>query len=172
MRGAETTDIGTRSPIRRSERWLERRIERTGLRPRDAAYLIGAFWTIAVVVFGVVERAVDPKTFHSVWLGMWWAVETVTTVGYGDIVPNQTAGKIIAAFLMLGGLSLIAVVTAAITSGFVSRTEDRRLAAGKDPVMQKLEEVATELHDVKLELVRLRSSAGADESSTDRPQAE
>ena len=75
-----------------------------------------------MVVFGVVERAVDPKTFPSVWLGMWWAVETVTTVGYGDVVPNQTTGKIIAAFLMLGGLSLIAVVTAAITSGFVSRT--------------------------------------------------
>ncbi|MGO9793774.1 MAG: potassium channel family protein [Solirubrobacteraceae bacterium] len=45
---------------------------------------------------------------------MWWAVETVTTVGYGDIVPNQTVGKIIGCFLMLGGLSLISVVTAAI----------------------------------------------------------
>jgi voltage-gated potassium channel len=133
--------------------------------------LIGAFWTIAVVAFGGVECAVDPKTFPSVWLGMWWAVETVTTVGYGDIVPNQTAGKIIAAFLMLGGLSLIAVVTAAITSGFVSRTEDRRRAAGEDPVMQKLEQVAAELQDVKVELVRLRSTAGADQSSRDRPEA-
>jgi voltage-gated potassium channel len=50
-------------------------------------------------VFGVVERLVDPKTFHNVWLEMWWAIETVTTVGYGDVVPNQTAGKIIAGFL-------------------------------------------------------------------------
>jgi hypothetical protein len=129
----------THPPTRRSERWLEKRIERKGLRPRDAAYLIGAFWAIAVVVFGVVERLVDPKTFHNVWLGMWWAIETVTTVGYGDVVPNQTAGKIIAGFLMLGGLSLISVVTAAITSGFVARAEARRRAAGEDPVMQKLE---------------------------------
>lgn len=74
---------------RRSERWLEKRIERKGLRPRDAAYLIAIFWAIAVLAFGVVERLVDPKTFHSIWLGMWWAVETVTTVGYGDIVPDQ-----------------------------------------------------------------------------------
>jgi voltage-gated potassium channel len=80
---------------------LNKRIEQKGLRPRHAAYVIGAFWAIAMVVFGIVERLVDPKTFHSVWLGMWWAVETVTTVGYGDIVPNQTAGKIIAGFLML-----------------------------------------------------------------------
>ena len=55
---------------------MEKRIERKGLRPRDAAYLIGAFWAIAVVVFGVLERIVDPKTFHSVWIGMWWAIET------------------------------------------------------------------------------------------------
>jgi voltage-gated potassium channel len=93
------------------------------LRPRDAAYLIGTFWTLAVVVLGVVERLIDPKTLHSVWLGMWWAIQTVTTVGYGDVVPDQTAGEVIAGFLMLGGLSLISVVTAAITSGFVSRAD-------------------------------------------------
>ena len=125
---------------------------REGLRPRDAAYLIGTFWAAAVVVFGVVERLIDPKTFHSVWLGMWWAIETVTTVGYGDVVPNQTAGKAIAGVLMLGGLSLIAVVTAAITSGFVSRAEARRTATGDDPVMQKLDQLGVELRAVRAEL--------------------
>jgi voltage-gated potassium channel len=158
----------THPPTRRSDRWLEKRIERKGLRPRDAAYLIAAFWVIAVVVFGVVERLVDPKTFHSVWLGMWWAVETVTTVGYGDIVPNQTAGKISASFLMLGGLSLIAVVTAAITSGFVSRAEANRRAAGEDPVMRKLEEMAAELRAVKAELDHRRPETGDKGSSSTR----
>src|SRR5450755_3023921 len=154
----------TKSRGARSERWLDKRVERRGLRPRDAAYVIGLFWAIAVVVFGVVERLVDPKTFHSVWLGMWWAVETVTTVGYGDIVPSQTPGKIIAAFLMLGGLSLLSVVTAAITSGFVSRAEVQRRAAGEDPVMQKLGEMAAELREVKAKLDQLRPPAGAEGS--------
>jgi len=153
------------SPPHRSERWLDKRIEQKGLRPRDAAYVIGAFWTIAVVAFGVVERLVDPKTFHSIWLGMWWAVETVTTVGYGDIVPNQTAGKIIACFLMLGGLSLLSVVTAAITSGFVSRSEARRRAAGEDPVMQKLDDLAAELRNVKAKLEQLQPGGGGAEDS-------
>ena len=117
-----------------------------------------------MLVFGVVERLVDPKTFHSIWLGMWWAVETVTTVGYGDIVPDQTAGKLIAGLLMLGGLSLIAVVTAAITSGFVSRADAQRRAAGEDPVMQKLEAIATELKAVKAELDHLRPTTGTDAS--------
>ena len=157
--------MATQPPPRRSEQWLEKRIERKGLRPRDAAYLIATFWGIAVLAFGVVERIVDPKTFHSIWLGMWWAVETVTTVGYGDIVPDQTAGKLIAGLLMLGGLSLIAVVTAAITSGFVSRADAQRRAAGEDPVMQKLEQIAAELEAVKTELDHLRPATGTDGSA-------
>jgi voltage-gated potassium channel len=142
----------------RSERWLEKRIERRGLRPRDAAYMIAAFWCVAVVVFGVLERIVDPKTFHSVWQGMWWAMQTVTTVGYGDIIPDQTAGKIIAGFLMLGGLSLLAVVTAAVTSGFVARAQASGRLAGEDPVIQKLDQLAAELQQVKAELGRLSES--------------
>jgi hypothetical protein len=144
---------------------MERRIERKGLRPREAAYLLGGLWAVAVVVFGVVERIVDPKTFHSVWLGIWWAVETVTTVGYGDIVPATTGGKLMAAFLMLGGLSLIAVVTAAITSGFVARVQAQARQAGEDPLMLKLDQLAAQLQEVKAELAQLRSGNGPDSSS-------
>ena len=43
---------------------------------------------VAIVIFGVVERLVDPDTFDTVWDGMWWATQTVTTVGYGDVVPQ------------------------------------------------------------------------------------
>jgi voltage-gated potassium channel len=136
----------------RPEKWLDRRLGRKGLRPREAAYLIGAFWAVAVVVFGVVERLIDPRTFHSIWQGMWWAIQTVTTVGYGDIVPKQTAGKVIAGFLMIGGLSLLSVVTAAITSGFVSRAEARRAATGEDPVLQKLDQLSNELQALRSEL--------------------
>ena len=158
--GDQTTNPQT--PSSRPERWMERRIERKGLRPRDAAYVIAAFWAIAVVAFGALERIIDPKTFHSVWIGMWWAIETVTTVGYGDIVPDQTAGKLIAGFLMLGGLSLLAVVTAAITSGFVSRAQAAGGIAADDPLMHKLNELSDELQAIKTELEQIRSGAGAD----------
>jgi len=60
---------------------VDERIARKGLRPRYAAYVIVVAWAIGVVVFGVVERLVDPGTFDNVWLGMWWAIQTVTTVG-------------------------------------------------------------------------------------------
>ncbi len=138
---------------------------RKALRPRDAAYLIASFWAVAVVAFGVAEWLIDPKTFHTVWLGMWWAIETVTTVGYGDIVPAQTVGKIIACFLMLGGLSLLSVITAAITSGFVSRAEARQRGSGDDPVLQRLDQLATELRAVTAELQRLRPRIGPEDSA-------
>ena len=155
-----------RPPFHRYERWLDRRLGRRGLRPRDAAYLIGAFWAIAVIVFGIVERLVDPKTFHSVWMGMWWSIQTVTTVGYGDVVPDQTAGKVIAAFLMLGGLSLLSVVTAAITSGFVSRAQALRKVDGNDPVLRRLDEVYAELQAVKAEL----AGRGGDPGHSKKPE--
>jgi voltage-gated potassium channel len=157
--------MGTYPPNRRSVQWVVRRLQHRGLRPRDAALVVCGFWAIAVVVFGVVERLVDPKSFHSVWLGMWWATETVTTVGYGDIIPDQTAGKVIAGFLMLGGLSLISVLTAVITSGFVALAQERRRAAGDDPVSQKLDAIAAELQALGARLDRLTPPAGPEDTT-------
>jgi len=135
---------------------LEKRVERKGLRARLAALVIIVSWGAGVVVFGVVERLVDPKTFDNLWLAMWWAIQTVTTVGYGDVVPGSTAGKVIASFLMLGGLSLYAVVTGVITSAFVTRARAGREAANRDPMMERLEELAAQLDSIKAELARSR----------------
>ena len=54
---------------------------------------------------------------------MWWALQTVTTVGYGDVVPQDSVARAIASFLLLGGLALLSVVTAVITSGVVARAQ-------------------------------------------------
>jgi voltage-gated potassium channel len=138
---------------------LEKRIQRKGLRPRYAAYLIIASWSVGVVVFGIVERLVDPGTFDNVWLGMWWAIQTVTTVGYGDVVPGSTAGKVIGSFLMLGGLSLFAVVTGAITSAFVAQRQSERNAADEDPLKRKLDEMTAKLDAMQAEIARLNRGA-------------
>ncbi len=88
---------------------------------------------------------------------MWWALQTVTTVGYGDVVPGDTAGKLIAAILMLGGLSLYAVVTGAITSAFVAEAQAQRRAANEDPVTRRLQEITAQLEAIRAELARLDS---------------
>ncbi len=117
---------------------IAQRVEKKGLRPRLAAAVIATVWLVAIVVFGIVEHLLDRQSFESVWDGMWWATQTVTTVGYGDVVPDEGAGRMIASVLMIGGLSLFAVVTGAITSAFVAhaqaetRAEGRRSDAGED----------------------------------------
>ena len=149
--------MSSRPQSDRPVRWLKKRIASKGLRPRYAAYVIVAVWSVSVVVFGVVEHLVDPDTFGSVWLGMWWGVETVTTVGYGDVVPQDTVGKVIAVFLMLGGLSLFAVVTGAITSSFVSQTEAERRKGGDDPVMQTLQDMRQMHQDMSAQLEQIKT---------------
>jgi voltage-gated potassium channel Kch len=122
--------------------------------------VIIAFWLVGVIVFGIVERLVDPKTFDSVWLGMWWAIQTVTTVGYGDVVPGQTAGKVIASVLMLGGLSLYAVVTGVITSALVARAQADSAFGRTDPVLEKLDELDGRLEELRSEVARLGPRTG------------
>ena len=118
--------------------FLNRTERRGGLRPRDAAYLVVAVWLIAVVAWGILEHFIDRENFPTIWVGMWWSLQTVTTVGYGDIVPTTTAGRGVASVLLLGGLAFISVVTATITSGFVSREQQQRADAGQDPALQQL----------------------------------
>jgi len=144
----------------RGSRWLVGRITKKGLKPRYAAYIVTAFWTLAIIVFGVVERLIDPDTFGSIWLGIWWATQTVTTVGYGDVVPQQTAGKAIAVFLMLGGLSFLAVLTGAITSAFVTRAEAESQETTEDPVVNRLNDLSDQLEAIRADLSRLDQRGG------------
>jgi voltage-gated potassium channel len=143
-------------PPRQLGHRLQSRVDRKGLRPRLAVFVIVVAWGVGVVVFSVVERIVDPGTFDTIWLAVWWAIQTVTTVGYGDVVPGSTAGKVIAGFMMLGGLALFAVVTGAITSAFVSQAQRQRSA---DPVIQRLDEITAELGELKADVARLGGSA-------------
>ena len=132
----------------RASRWLDSRERRRGLRPRDAAILIVAVWLVAVVIFGIVEHLIDDQTFPTVWLGMWWALETVTTVGYGDVVPHSSAGRAIASLLLLGGLALISVVTAVITSGFVARAQRETRSGAEAELLAEIRELRVQVDDL------------------------
>ena len=137
-------------------RIVDRRVERKGLRPRVAASVIAVFWLIAIVVFGIIEHLVDPDTFDNVWLGMWWATQTVTTVGYGDVVPVDTAGQLIATILMIGGLSLFAVITGFITSAFVARAQADSRAEREDPILAKIGELESQVAALRADLAGQR----------------
>jgi voltage-gated potassium channel len=95
---------------------------------RAAAKVIVTATAVVVVLGGVLMRVLDHSEYSNIWVGMWWALQTVTTVGYGDVTPKHTSGRIIAAFVMLEGVAFVTIVVASITSTFVARAaKDRRI---------------------------------------------
>ena len=77
--------------------------------------------TVVVVGAGALISVLDREEYPNVGIGMWWALQTVTTVGYGDVTPTHVAGRLVAAAVMLQGIAFIAIITAVITSTFVAR---------------------------------------------------
>jgi voltage-gated potassium channel len=101
-------------------RFAERRIQRSFETGRILWFVVASI-TALVVVFGVVIWLVDRKDFPTVGLGLWWAVSTVTTVGYGDVVPTTTGGRFVATGLMIIGFASLSLLTGIVASLLVSR---------------------------------------------------
>lgn len=99
----------------RIQRWYER------LSLVRAVYTIVGIAITLVLVAGLLARLVEPQTFHSIGLAYWWAVTTVTTVGYGDVVPESPLGRLVAAMLMLTGIALIPTLTSVIVATLLSK---------------------------------------------------
>jgi voltage-gated potassium channel len=79
---------------------------------------------IAAVQITITERAVDGSNIKTFADGLWWAVTTVTTVGYGDRFPTTTEGRLLAVMLMFMGISLVGVITASVAAWFVKMSQD------------------------------------------------
>ena len=93
---------------------------------RQAMSLIVMATTMVVIASGILMRLVDHREYRTIWVGMWWAVQTVTTVGYGDVTPRFVSGRIVAVLVMLEGIAFLSIVTALITSTFVQRSTQLR----------------------------------------------
>jgi voltage-gated potassium channel len=103
--------------------------------------------TALTISAGVLISIVDREEFPSVWLGMWWAIQTVSTVGYGDVTPRAVEGRIIAAFVMIVGVGFISLITATVASSLISRVRegedvrDQQVAAGVERLERRLDEL-------------------------------
>ncbi len=100
---------------------------------------------LAITFFGYIFYLTEPQieTFGD---GIWWALVTVTTVGYGDITPITTLGRVVAGALMFFGLGLIATVTAIVSAKFIANYVDHHT---NDDVLEKLEELEAEIEKLK-----------------------
>ena len=137
----------------RFQKQIDRWSERVAANPFKGAWRVIAVVTVAVTVIGgLLVRLTDPASIPSVGTGFWWSLQTVTTVGYGDVVPASIAGRVTAAVVMLAGLSFLAVTTAAVTNAFVEAAARRR-AHADDTVIAEVKRLRAELEQLRVELL-------------------
>jgi voltage-gated potassium channel Kch len=131
--------------------WLTGRFGRQPLNARRAAMIIVIATAVVTVAGGIAIRLADQQDFDSLGEGMWWAVQTVTTVGYGDLVPRTTAGRLIGTLVMLNGIAFISLITAAVTAMLVEQARERR-QGGEEPVAAKLDQIGARLEAIEARL--------------------
>lgn len=135
---------------KRVTRWSER------LNLVRAVVTIVTVAMLLVLIAGAVARLVEPETFTSLGLAYWWAITTVTTVGYGDVVPEDPWGRVVGALLMLTGLSLIPTLTSVVVSTLISK----RTRAQTEQLQGELMESTASLRRIEERLARMEGGSG------------
>lgn len=105
---------------------------------------------LLVVTSATLERIVEPKVFSSYGRALWWAVVTIATVGYGDIVPETPAGRAVASAMIICSMALVPLTTSVIVSALVARAQvTQRLE-----LEEKLDKVTAQLDRIESGLER------------------
>ncbi len=114
----------------------------------------------------VIEHKVQPEVFGSIPAAMWWAMATLTTVGYGDVVPATALGKIFGGFITVIGVGMVALPAGILASGFADQVHRRRSV-----YEERLEQVFEDGHLSPLEqadLNNLRDKLGLTEDDVEK----
>jgi voltage-gated potassium channel len=109
---------------------IQRRAGKAVASRRVFAYLAGATAVVGIGA-GILVTIIDHQDFPTVGDGMWWAIVTLGTVGYGDIVPHTAWGRVVGSVVIVVGVTFISFLTATVTSMFVSADQDERAAAAE-----------------------------------------
>ncbi len=126
-----------------------RRLITRSITVRRAAVAIAIATTTVTILGGVGIWLLDHREFPTLGSGMWWSVQTITTVGYGDHVPSTAAGQLVGALIMVSGIGFLTVVTATITAAFVENAR-ARLGRGRDElIIEKLEAIERRLDQLE-----------------------
>jgi voltage-gated potassium channel len=124
---------------------------------RGAASTIVTATVVVVIASGFAMTLLDHSEYPGLFRGMWWALQTVTTVGYGDVTPQHVSGRLVGAAVMLEGIALLAIVTAAITSSFVERAQRANKASDDAEEQVEQEHLEARFDDITARLERVEA---------------
>jgi voltage-gated potassium channel len=128
---------------------------------RRAAWLIVVATVLAVVLGGLVMWIFDHREYPSLGRALWFTLQTVTTVGYGDVTPASTLGRIVASVVMLIAIGFIAIITAAVTSTFVEAARRKSVDEEEEQDENRLERMETALGSIEARLERIEARLGS-----------
>jgi voltage-gated potassium channel len=111
-----------------------------------------------MVMSGVIVSRIDPSV-GTVWDGMWWAWTTMSTVGYGDVVPHSAAGRLFGSLLILFGVVLLSLLTANLAAFFIGSDVEK--------VERDEKEADRMLRDISARLERIERRLEAQQSAKD-----
>jgi voltage-gated potassium channel len=128
----------------------------------QALGLVATVTTVVVLTGAALVTRTDPQRYPDIGTALWWAASTVTTVGYGDVVPASAAGRVVGGALMFVGIGAFAFLTAVAASAIVVgevgeqeqqiQREERRIEDVQDTILSRLADI-----DARLERLEHRS---------------
>lgn len=131
------------------------RVAGSALRGRIIVYAAGsAVLLVYVGALAVLDSEEDASGANITSFGdaLWWAVTTITTVGYGDRFPVTVVGRLVAAGLMIGGIAVLGVITASVAAWMVDQVREDTAA--------EVNPLEAEVHELRREIARLRDVRG------------
>ena len=126
---------------------------------RNHLGVVLSFAAVVIFMAGILIAGLDPA-IGSVWDGIWWAWVTVTTVGYGDLVPTSPAGRLFAGLLILFGVGLFSLMTASFSAFFISQQEQQIVIAERN-ILEKLAQMEQQLQQLEANQERLLAALDA-----------
>lgn len=91
-----------------------------------AMFFVFMLLIVASLLIYYAEHEAQPDKFPNAFSGLWWAVATLTTVGYGDIYPITAIGRILGAFIAIMGIGMVAIPSGILSAGFVEMIEKKK----------------------------------------------
>ena len=136
-------------------------LRRKPLTARRAAVIIASYTALVTFAGGLVVWLTDRKDFDSLGEGLWWALQTITTVGYGDVVPSSGSSRVIGAFVMISGIAFLTVITAAVTATLIEAARRRQPPPpDREQLPEFMREVTARLSAIEARLDELGPRAG------------
>ena len=151
---------------------IQRAMDRFSADPasvKNAVLVMIAFTIGIVIVGGVIVWVFDRRDFPDLGGALWYTLQTVTTVGYGDQVPTSGVGRVVGASVMVVAVALIAILTASITSVFVEAAQRRQRAGSEAQERDSVEALHQRLDEVIARLAAIEATLTARDPSPEAP---